>query len=1553
MASDFARNPLSRSLAFRLAACAASLLGVLAAVCLWIESPPEVNFVGSWADHLRTPLIADNLSSGNDRAALLKSQFFGASAPQENDGFSAEQLSDQLLSFDSSTPRFVYLSAYATCDDTCKVVLMTEEFEPIAGTDGLLLSDLLSQLDANDAPTLLVLDLDWSLASGPTGLLPNEVGTRVYQQLEQLTGNVLCLVSCSPGQAPTVVQSEGRSTFGYFVETGLQGYADGYQSSRVTDGRVSARELSAYVSSRVSEWTKEYGPTPQTPQLVSKGDSDFLLTVSRPPLASKVAVTAVAELAKKATPSHDAETADAETAKKDVNADENVATYPKWLASAWQQRDRWLASNARSTLPRLIKRFEIELLDSERRWRFGWSPEALKSKFAANTRSLVQEMKDAQELLQAQQAISLAQLEADQANQQPPGQDATNLPSHAEVADAWSALLNTDIKSREPAIVKFRKAIETAPYELVAAAALETLLKEHDADCEEFATVQSELERISAEPVYAEIDSLRQLAERYREHPESDAELLRSFLKVTQLREQAWASAKTVSAMKATLKQADQQRQTAWAILISPDYAPVEQAERLSNKAAQAYQKTIAKQRTLQQAIAVKELSLRRLPQLLPLVRAYPNYQDEWHQATRLARQLVYQLENVGSATRAWDDLESSAADVQQLLNTLHTPLSDDSVAALIANLHAGHIERLPEAEALLATPLLAAEARSALCLATNQAAGLLAKPLVALASDQRPSTIRQWFSQEHRPSQQLDGGPDNAIAIRESQFVSALLKLAGVNTRALDQLIETNAPSKTQSADLQNTLRKTLTGAFAQLHEETSLAVMDRCCRVLPAGRFSSVLDKRLKTPSLLLALQQRQIDRELNAQRFRATSNDLIATLFATETAASLATGIKYESFEVATRSGQLTLSQLSEEVRQDGVEVTVSATSGRKMQAVVFQPNSCLEVSTSWKQSGDEAKLQLTCHLRSEATHAEQASTAGILLQLTDGEQLRHLGIATPRLAGVTPVDLFVEYAGVRLPFSQELHLPPSEKPLPLRLIAVNRTNHRQQFSARVLANQSYTGTVELEPLGEAPLTLAVQQSADHAKAAVPSAVLALANRLEVFLTDAATGELVYHGDRAVSIANPSQYIRVNEARIGPSEGGQPSITLQVERLPGSPTPLAATVAITSNLVTDWPLIQGGRLSANLTADKPSATLQALLAPPVGGNPRLTAGFSINGVVRAMAWTAELPPNGRATDLQIDPTPQIQIKTPRLVAAGQPLPYEIEAAPTEQGCTLEVALCRFDSLGQQTIEWQKHFDIARKSVLEVSPKLSKGNLVCRAALRPQTGEIATTGITGRRTLVALVCDKNGKRLARAVAEVAIDGDPAVAHFENDSTPAVAGAPHKFQIQAHDSLSDVKQVRLFVGAAFTSEPPKGAKLVPAVADPTQPGQWLATLPLPPAVPITTVTAQVTNGVGLSRYVSTSLSLVSKQQASLGKVAGSVTEGTRIQPGLAVELRDADQKPIAQAKTSKQGTFVFDAVKPGKYLVWSTKQQSQRVGAAAVEVKAGATVEADVQLSL
>jgi hypothetical protein len=409
---------MSRGLyAWSLTGAGAAILGVLAALTLCIEPIAPKRLVACWTDHLHTPLLADNVAARNDKASLLAGEYF------EVDTVSLDNLAKGLPE-SSIEPKVIYISAFATCGPDGEVLLLSEQFDPLTAQNGIAFESLLTRFDADPAPKLLVLDLSCDHADGLAGLLPCGAGKAVHERLlKSPPKNCLTIVSCAAGESPARLESVGRTTFGYFFETGLVGAADSYNESGVTDGRVTTKELANYVANRVALWSQQHGATSQNPQCYGNGAADFVLTAARrvePPSQETAAIEA----------------------------------YPEWLVEAWKRRDSWKASAEAFVIPRLVKRYEAELIEAENRWRWNGAADHCE-RWETNCRTVLQEIEKAQKRLTETPVVSLAQLMT---------------PVNQDYVQAWLTWFAAPDKQAGAAV--FDKAAEGASYEALAQSAL-------------------------------------------------------------------------------------------------------------------------------------------------------------------------------------------------------------------------------------------------------------------------------------------------------------------------------------------------------------------------------------------------------------------------------------------------------------------------------------------------------------------------------------------------------------------------------------------------------------------------------------------------------------------------------------------------------------------------------------------------------------------------------------------------------------------------------------------------------------------------------------------------------------------------------------------------------------------------------------------------------------------------------------------------------------------------------------------------------------------------
>ena len=134
-----------------------------------------------------------------------------------------------------------------------------------------------------------------------------------------------------------------QSVFGFYVDEGLRGWADGYNTEQKTDGRVSVQELGRFVRARVDRWARLNRNTRQTPILWGDAeDFDLAVLAKGQPIPPRIVPPA-----------------------------EN---YPDWLAKGWSVRDQWWADESFRLVPHVFRELEATLLHAEQQWRGGVEP---------------------------------------------------------------------------------------------------------------------------------------------------------------------------------------------------------------------------------------------------------------------------------------------------------------------------------------------------------------------------------------------------------------------------------------------------------------------------------------------------------------------------------------------------------------------------------------------------------------------------------------------------------------------------------------------------------------------------------------------------------------------------------------------------------------------------------------------------------------------------------------------------------------------------------------------------------------------------------------------------------------------------------------------------------------------------------------------------------------------------------------------------------------------------------------------------------------------------
>jgi hypothetical protein len=134
-----------------------------------------------------------------------------------------------------------------------------------------------------------------------------------------------------------------QSVFGHYLRQGLAGKVGGGNEHGKRDGRVSARELAAFVSARVDRWVEQNRAARQTPVLLGSAPDFPLVGVAQP---------------------EDEELPPAEPT-------------PDWLRAGWALLDEWRAAPGLRADAAAYRELETTLLRAERHWRGGTEPERI------------------------------------------------------------------------------------------------------------------------------------------------------------------------------------------------------------------------------------------------------------------------------------------------------------------------------------------------------------------------------------------------------------------------------------------------------------------------------------------------------------------------------------------------------------------------------------------------------------------------------------------------------------------------------------------------------------------------------------------------------------------------------------------------------------------------------------------------------------------------------------------------------------------------------------------------------------------------------------------------------------------------------------------------------------------------------------------------------------------------------------------------------------------------------------------------------------------------
>lgn len=316
---------------------ALGLLGAMVGTLAWFRAQPNTQYIGCIVTRFGQLDVQDRTAHDADLKAMIAGGYIPDTGKASIGVLHRGELIERFLDLRKASKDetvVVYLSSYATVQEDGDVDLIPSDWDLSAG--GASLAQLMAAL--HQCPSerkLLLLDIT------PFSLTDNEatdVQSAAASIIAQLDDpNLAVLYSCAPGQLPQLNEALGRSLFGYFVETGLHGDADGWGS--YADGRVIALELAEYVRARTIETSLATSGILQSPYMVGTTSRAWELSSVDPHAAPALVAS--------------------------------ERKYPEWLTNAWKSRDTLLQAGKDRYAPAAFDQLDRVLLQSEREWRLG------------------------------------------------------------------------------------------------------------------------------------------------------------------------------------------------------------------------------------------------------------------------------------------------------------------------------------------------------------------------------------------------------------------------------------------------------------------------------------------------------------------------------------------------------------------------------------------------------------------------------------------------------------------------------------------------------------------------------------------------------------------------------------------------------------------------------------------------------------------------------------------------------------------------------------------------------------------------------------------------------------------------------------------------------------------------------------------------------------------------------------------------------------------------------------------------------------------------------
>ena len=1542
------------------------LVGVFLATVFWFRPVSEISFVSLAVhsyDSRQMPCIP---FANKDVQVFQKKHLISHQSNSININPSGHQFLQRLDELQSvQTPVVLYVIARARVNKRGNLHILCSDANPDNEDSGIRIQAFLDRLDACPSQQILVLlDLSQEGMTPRTGTLSNDVATVLVKEWQKRPPeNVFLFLSCSPGQSSYNSEALGRSVFSYYLEKGLNGFADGSLGSQKLDGRVLVRELAHYVTTQVDQFTYHARNRRQTPLLLGSVD-DF-------PLRSYA--------------QEDKSQFDSTLPKLPV--------YPKWLKNRWEIVDTENQQQWYQLSPHMFRQRQATVLRAEQSWRGGVESGTI----MANDQVLWQR---SGKLISQHQQLPLPDLHSltlDRAFHK----STTKIPRDAidQLVGQILSIPKTgkpgDVEKAQAKLVSdFLKKQKANKNALFYGLFLKATELQGD-DLQALPVLQMVAQKVQGQsqaPNWLELQILYKLSDMVNQ-PGNESQLpaIPMMFDVTDKGESVLTKVRAFPWIQTALTRTEQERYEGEFRFWASDYLATTDTKSQLELANTRLTQTLTQANALENAYEVLDQASLVLADYVPYLQNHPDEEITWQRALQQCSKLKKSLKTPKGVppnlTVTIQEISEAAKDLETSIKQLMQPFSTANIKLMVER------SQTPQADpklwwsmqAVLSVPFLNVKDRTELWKATLQLDRTITERALQRESDGDNESLPPYEADFFEIQQHKE-------AILHAQQQIAILKLAQAPDESLANLTnelqkatkEENAANVLYkiAADIARIFGQELKQQYAQ-----SKAIEDKAwlVRFLPPldDPPSTLFKQKLGDNGLFVAELQQALWSNL-ADRFQYQVWDLrnsgvvqLASLdslaeFYAEASGEYADLGKLQPLDNVSFVGD---SLWKKEVPQAEFILRVIRNNSTEPKFRIFSPDTKqLAFQPQAGQTSLRKQPKKNSELRyyafktkitwptSDADNAPQIP--GFLVEAFDESRSFHQLITIPPRSGSQPVQILLSSNPVKPdPLVANVRLRPSGVQQKVFVHLFNADKKERKVNAQLVMGEEIVDgsqtAVTLPPMVTVPVKFT-------SKVPLPKKGLPSLNgplSIQVYADNSNT--LLAKKDIPVAVASPREYVTVSKIRYYASPTAlQTSNLLEADlqmltKISGPDVPVE--LELPKERMPGLLSVKDGTFKGKLKASWQGEPMPlALFAKGIEFEPgeerQGVIYINADGYPRAFIYKTSFAYRNEPVTPLIEGKPALRFRADPLSRAQKDYLVHVEVDNPPKDSRLQLQLGEIRG-GEFQADVDQIYPKAKQETVGFFVDAKSGGLLFEGSISDRIIPIDTTKVIGPRQLRARLLDTTGLELGRASMNIIIDTTPPQqVTFLSVPSKAVSGSVVTVSANGVDPESGIATVDFFFGRPMKGKIPDKIELMPAKPLPNMGAAWAGPVYFPKdKVGPISLSVRFTNKVGLTTFATAEIDLLAKDpnKNGPGRIVGTVAQGDLKQAGLPVYLYDEKNKPLSQTKTNKDGKFEFDNLKPGKYVVYCIKRASQRRGYQRVTVHANRVSQTQITLKL